>query len=190
MELSVEKTRVTHIAEGFDFLGHHIVLKPNHSGQVGVRVYPSKKSLRTVQEKVKKITSKQTLNGTLADVISQLNPVLRGWTNYFRFDHSKKTFSYLRAYTWNRVYRWMRKKHRGLPVGALCRKYFPDWTFRDGNWSLFNTGTVQVERYRYRGARIPTPWNDLARTLTRNLKADRMTDEPRRLMRLEEQCSF
>ena len=77
MELSLEKTRITPATEGFDFLGHHIVLKPNKvSGPVGVRIYPSKKSLRAVQEKVKKITSKQTTNGTLAEIIIQLNPVL------------------------------------------------------------------------------------------------------------------
>lgn len=155
-----------------------------------MRVYPSKKSLRAVQEKVKKITSRQTTNGTLAEVIIQLNPVLRGWSNYFRFDHSKKTFSYLRAYAWKRVYRWMCKKHRGLPARVLRRKYFPDWTFRDGKWALFDTGKVPAERYRYRDVRIPTPWNGLAETLTRNLKADRMTDEPRRLMRLEEKCAY
>ena len=157
---------------------------------MGVRIHPSKKSLRAVQEKVKKITSKQTTNGTLGEVIIQLNPVLRGWTNYFRFDHSKKTFSYLRAYAWKRVYGWMCKKHRGLPVRILRRKYFPDRTFRDGKWALYDTGRVPVERYRYRGVRIPTPWNGVAETLMRNLKADRMTDEPRRLMRLEEKCAF
>jgi RNA-directed DNA polymerase len=191
MELSLEKTRITPVTEGFDFLGHHIVLKPNRAdGPVGVRVYPSKKSLRAVQEKVKQITSSPTLTGSLAQVISRLNPVLRGWTNYFRFDHSKKTFSYLRAYTWRRVYGWMRKKHRGLPARVLRRRYFPGWTFREGNWTLFNAGAVKVERYRYRGARIPTPWNGLAETLTRNLKADRMTDEPRRLMRMEAKCAI
>jgi hypothetical protein len=44
MELSLEKTRITHVTEGFDFLGHHTVLKPNHKGQMGVRVYLSKAS--------------------------------------------------------------------------------------------------------------------------------------------------
>ncbi|MBI4369216.1 MAG: hypothetical protein HY547_03190 [Elusimicrobia bacterium] len=190
MELSWEKTRIAHTSQGLDFLGNHIVLKPNHRGQVAIRIYPSKKSLRSVQEKVKKITSKNMTGSSLADTLGQLNSVLRGWSNYFRFAHSKKTFSYLRYYSWMRVYWWMRKKHRKLPVKALKRKYFPDWTFKEGGLALFDPSKVRVGRYGYRGAHIPTLWNQELESPTRKRQGDRLPDEPRLLEYLEDRCAM
>jgi len=50
-------------------------------------------------------------NNPLTDLMRRLNAVLRGWTNYFRHEASKATFSYLCAYTWRRVVDWLRRKH-------------------------------------------------------------------------------
>ena len=50
-------------------------------------------------------------NQSLAVLLHRLNPVLRGWTNYFRHGVSKATFDYLRAFTWRRVVCWLRHKH-------------------------------------------------------------------------------
>ena len=174
MELSWEKTRVTSVKEGFDFLGFRMVLKENHRGQIGVRVYPSKKSLKSVQKKIKEITSIATTNLSLTDTLVELNRVLRGWTNYFRFAHSKKTFSYLDHYSWRRVYRWMRKKHRRLAAKTLVQRYCPDWNFREGEFVRFNPSKVKVERYGYRGNRIPTPWNQGGINPQRGRRGDRL----------------
>ena len=190
MELSLEKTRITHVTEGFDFLGHHIVLKANYSGRMSVRIYPSKKSLRTVQKKVKVITSQRTTGQSLGQILAQLNAVLRGWSNYFRFSHSKRTFSYLGDYAWRRVHRWMSKKHGKLSLTTLQRKYFPEWTFQEGNQTLFNPGQVVVERYKYRGALIPTVWSDQAGCLKRKGRRDHWPDEPRLLENLESCCTL
>lgn len=188
MELSLEKTHVTSIEQGFDFLGNHIVLNTNHRGQVGLRVYPSKRSLGTVQKKVKEITSISTTNLGLVDILSQLNLVLRGWCYYFRYAHSKKTFSYLGYYTWRRTFRWMRKKHPKLSVKTLKRRYCPDWGFREGKLTLFDVNKVKVERYGYRGVRIPTPWNGDLVNPKRQRRGDRLPDEPVLLGHLEDNC--
>ena len=83
--------------------------------------------------------------------------VLRGWCNYFRHGVSAQTFSYLSHYTWHRVAEWIRKRHNGLSWGAF-RRLFPGWKIHDGQTELFSPQTVAIDRYRYRGSRIPTPW--------------------------------
>ena len=61
--------------------------------------FPTKESLLRVKEKVKKITGRTTGALSLGEILGQLNPVLRGWSNYYRYDAAKSTFSYLDYYT-------------------------------------------------------------------------------------------
>ncbi len=72
---------------------------------------------------------------------------------------SKTTFAYLHQYTWLRVTRWLRRKHRQANWKWLRRRYLANvwWPEHDGV-ALFDCRAVQVTRYRYRGAAIPTPW--------------------------------
>lgn len=159
MELSLEKTMVTHISEGFAFLGHRIQLMPDRSGKPVVYTLPTKESLMRVKEKIKRITSRGTIPMNLKHILGQINPILRGWSNYYRYDAAKHTLAYLDAYTWRRVYRWMRKKYAKMPVKKLKRTKFPDWCFREGGTELFRPAKVKVERYRFRGSNIPNRWN-------------------------------
>ena len=193
MELSWEKTHVTNIKEGINFLGHHLVLKPNQKGRLKdlwVRIYPSKKSLRNVQEKVKRITSRRMLNESLGQIIGQVNRILRGWCYYFRFDHSWRTFGYLEYYAWVRLYRWIRKKHRKVPWRLLRRKYCPDGTYRHEGQVFFRVKNIRKGTYAYRGHHIPTPWDEEAQALKRTRWGDRLPDEPRILEGLELNCAL
>ncbi len=160
MELSQEKTLVTHVEEGFNFLGHRIQVKSKH-GKKQLLTYPTKDSLMRVKEKVKKITSRATIPMSLGDILGQLNPILRGWSNYYRYDAAKSTFSYLDYYTWHRVFRWLRKKHHKMPVKRMIARWCPDWEFRDGKAELFRVARVKVERYRYKGTKILHRWNEV-----------------------------
>jgi RNA-directed DNA polymerase len=159
LALSKEKTDVVHINEGLDFLGWRIQrhLKRG-TAKSYVYTYPSKKALRAITEKVRTLT-RQGTNQTLAVLLHSLNPVLRGWTSYFRPGVSSRTFDYLRSYVWRRVIGWLRRKHYRSNWKQLRRRYFPDgwWPEEDGV-TLFNPGAVGTTRYRYRGAAIPTPW--------------------------------
>jgi RNA-directed DNA polymerase len=94
----------------------------------------------------------------LAALLGHLNRVLRGWTNYFRYGVSKRTFDYLGQFTWNRVLRWLRRKHPRASWGWLRRRYLPRWWPTHGTTELLRPAAVTVTRYRYRGAQIPTPW--------------------------------
>lgn len=159
LRLSVDKTLITHIDEGLDFLGWRIQRhRKRGTNRHYVYTYPSKKALRAVTAKVKAICRHGT-NQPLETLLRRLNPVLRGWTNYFRPGVSHATFEYLRAYAWRRVFAWLRVKHRRATWKQLRHRYCPTgWWPTDGEWSLFNPAAVRTTRYPYRGAAIASPW--------------------------------
>jgi Group II intron, maturase-specific domain len=99
--------------------------------------WPSNKALASVKAKVRAITRGGT-NQPLAVVLRRLNPVLRGWANYFRHAVSKATFDYLGAFSWRRVICWLRHKHRRANWKWLRRRYLPGWRPTDGEVTLFN----------------------------------------------------
>jgi RNA-directed DNA polymerase len=158
LRLSVEKSRVCHIDEGFEFLGFRIQrrIKPGTSKRY-VYTWPSKKSLNSITAKVRKLTRRRR-HKKLADLLIQVNSVLRGWCNYFKHGVSKRTFQYVDHYAFWRVVNWMRKRHAGLSWGKLSRRYLPGWQVSDGRVTMFRPQSVSVSRYRYRGTKIPTPW--------------------------------
>jgi len=125
-----------------------------------VYTWPSKKALASIMAKVKAL-SRQGTNQTLADLLVQVNWALRGWANYFRHGVSKATFHYLNHYTWLRVVGWLRRKHFRANWKFLRRRYFSNgWQLGQDGVKLFDTRAVPVTRYRYRGKKIPTPWDE------------------------------
>lgn len=161
LRLSDTKTRIVHIDEGFDFLGFRIQRQPKRgSGKRFIYTFPSKAALMAVKGKVRTLTQ-GTTNPSLAILLHRLTPVLRGWTTYFRHGVSKRTFNYLRAFTWRRVVGWLRHKHRRRNWKWLRRHHLPGWWPTEGEVKLFNPGAVTVTRYRYRANRIASPWATL-----------------------------
>lgn len=161
LRLSEAKTKVVHIDEGFDFLGFRIQRRRKR-GTVKrfVYTYPSKKALGSIIDKVRTLT-RRSAHRTLADLLRRLNPVLRGWCNFFRHGVSKRTFSYLDAFAWRRVTRWLRKRHVGVNWKVLRRRFLtarPGWRPAEDGVVLFMPQSVTVTRYRWRANRIPTPW--------------------------------
>ncbi|GJF35218.1 group II intron reverse transcriptase/maturase [Kitasatospora sp. NE20-6] len=159
LRLSVDKTAITHIDEGLDFLGWRLQRHRKRGTQKHyVYLYPSKKALQAVKEKVKALCRQDT-NLPLAAVLHGLNPVLRGWTAYFRHGVSSATFQYLSAFTWRQVFGWLRRKHRRTNWKSLRRRYCVGrWWPADGEVVLFKAAKVRTNRYLYRGAKIPSPW--------------------------------
>lgn len=158
LRLSEAKTQVVHIDDGFDFLGYRIQRHQKRGGSNRyVYTYPSKTALLAVTGKVRQLT-REVRNRPLAVLLYRLNPVLRGWTNYFRHGASKATFSYLSHFSWQRVVRWLRHKYAGRSWPWLRRHYLPGWQPTDGSITLYVPNAVPVTRYRYRGSCIPLPW--------------------------------
>jgi RNA-directed DNA polymerase len=165
LRLSEEKTRVCHIDDGFDFLGFRIrrTLKRG-TAKRHVYTYPSKAALRSVTTRVRTL-SRSMQNQPLSALVKCINPVLRGWTMYFRHGVSKATFSYLDTFVWRRVLCWLRRKHPHMSWRQLRRRYLPGWRPTEGETVLFNPAKVAVTRYRYRAARIPSPWVQASRRI-------------------------
>jgi len=163
LRLSPEKTLITHIDEGLDFLGWRIQRRRKRgTDKLYVYTYPARKAIKSVTGKVKAIC-RQNTNLPLAILLRRLNSLLRGWTTYFRPGVSSVAFNYLRAFTWRQVYRWLRRKHPKRNWKNLRRRVTVDgWWPADGDVTLFNPGAVRTTRYRYRGAQIPSPWPSTA----------------------------
>ncbi len=160
LRLSPDKTLITHIDQGLDFLGWRIQRhRKRGTGKHYVYVYPAKKALVAVMAKVKTIC-RQTTNLPLEDLLHQLNRMLRGWTTYFKYGCSNATFSYLRSYLWKQVVRWQERKHRRTPWKELRRRY-GSWP-ADGEVELFDPARVRAKRYYYRGTHIQAPWPSTA----------------------------
>jgi RNA-directed DNA polymerase len=159
MTLSAEKTHITHIDDGFVFLGFHIQAKTRGDGCRVVLTIPSKQNLAAVMHKIKKLTGRGTTSLTLAEVLRMVNPVLRGWAAYFRYGASKRTFSYLGWYAWWRLILWIRRKHPHLTWKQIRRRYYGADRITAEDIVLYNPAKMKVERYRFRGAQISTPYN-------------------------------
>jgi RNA-directed DNA polymerase len=158
LRLSEAKTTICHIDEGFDFLGFRIQRRRKRgTTKRVVYTYPSKKALASIVARVRTLT-RRTSHPTLAAMLRQLNPVLRGWCTYFRHGVSKATFAYLDQYTWHRVVRWIRKRHPRTKWDLLWRRYLPNRRPVEDGVELFQPQTVTVSRYRYRATNIRSPW--------------------------------
>lgn len=121
--------------------------------------YPSKDSLAAVKHKIKQLTAWGTTSLSLSDVLSAVNPVLRGWAAYYRYGVSKRTFTYLGWYAWWRMAYWIRRKHPGLTWKQMRRRYYGADRIRENGVVLYNPVKMPVQRYRFRGAQISTPYN-------------------------------
>lgn len=159
LSLSVEKTKVCHVDDGFDFLGWRIHRRRwrGQGGKRAVYTYPSKKALASLISKVRSLT-RRNIHRTLGDLLRSVNRVLRGWCEYFRYGVSARTFGYVDYFTWHRVFRWRYKRHQKIGKRELVRRHMPKWEMGDGGIFLFKPQSVSIIRYRYRGTKIRTPW--------------------------------
>lgn len=164
LRLSEEKTTISHIDQGFEFLGFRIQ-RHRKRGTKRRYVYPgpSKKAVATVKARIRTVT-RTGRDLPLTALLHQLNPVLRGWTPYFQYGVSKATFNYLRACAWRRVVCWLRHKHPQISWKKLRSLYLPGWWPTQQGVTLFDPGAVSVSRYRDRG-RIASPWAEWGHTV-------------------------
>ena len=164
LRLAEEKTRVVHIDEGFDFLGFTIRrMRKRGTSKHYVYTVPSRRAIQAVKDKVAVKTYRATQNQDLAALLQNVNRTLAGWANYFRHGVSKAAFSAVDSYTWGRIMRWLRRKHKGrtrLGMTELRRRFCAPgtWIFAASGVRFTGAASVPVTRYRYRGTRIPTPW--------------------------------
>ncbi len=129
LRLSPTKTRVTHIDDGFDFLGWNV----RRYGGKKVLIKPSKKNVTTFYSKVKAIISGYK-TAEQANLIRLLNQVIRGWTQYHRHQVASDTFSRMDALIFRALWRWARRRHSNKGASWVKSRYFHPlgtrlWTF-------------------------------------------------------------
>jgi RNA-directed DNA polymerase len=120
LELSHEKTRITHIEAGFDFLGQNV----RRYGCGKVLTKPSSQSVKTFLSKIQ-----ETIDGsgslTAGELIQRLNQQIKGWTMYHRYAASKRTFTYVDHRIFRMVWRWCRRRHPNKGRRWIMTTYFP-----------------------------------------------------------------
>jgi len=124
LTLSKEKTKITKITDGFDFLGHRIQLRwnPQFGWARCALVPPDRKT--AFRHKVKAIT-RNTEHWPLEWVLKRLNPIIRGWGNFYRHNTwAWKTFNRLDYYVFLRLVRWLKKKHPKATRRFLRGRYY------------------------------------------------------------------
>ena len=167
--LSETKTRITHISEGFDFLGETIRKYHRSDDNLGkIQIEPSKSSIESIKEKITEIFH-QSGQLTQGELISRLNPVLRGWANYHRHIICGETFSEIDSFVWSRIMRWGRRLHPTKTAPWLAKTYFSQdqsWTFQDkvsGKTLIRLTRDIQTFRHikiQAKANPFDAEWND------------------------------
>lgn len=139
LTLSPEKTVITNICDGFDFLGFNIRRYSN--GKFLIK--PSQKNVKTFLDKVRRII-KHSKASTQQELIGKLNPIIRGWALYHAHNASKQTFSMVDNQIWQCLWRWARRRHPKKGGEWIYNRYFHlveqrVWTFAVPRYSPEST---------------------------------------------------
>jgi RNA-directed DNA polymerase len=162
LRLSAAKTRIAHISDGFDFLGFRIQRRRKRgTSKWYVYTFIAARPIRSLKAKIRALTHR-TSQQDLGYVLTRLNQVMHGWAHYFRHAIAKNIFSMLDNFAWWRVIRMLRERHRWKWTDVRRR-----FTTPTGRWlpitadgtELRRIAAIPVTRYRYRGSKIPGPWN-------------------------------
>lgn len=147
LELSPEKTVITHIEDGFDFLGQNI---RKYNGKLLIK--PSLKSIQMLLRKIRNIV-KANLQAKAENLIRLLNPIIRGWVQYHRHVVSKAVFSAIDHFIFKILWRWARRRHPNKSAHWVKDKYFRSHKGR--NWIFFGEGdrSSKWEAWLYTAAR-------------------------------------
>lgn len=155
LTLSEEKTKVTHIEEGFDFLGQN-VRKYNRK----LLIKPSKKNVINFLVKVRKVL-KEHKTAKQENVIGLLNPIIRGWANYHQHVVAKETFSWVDHQIWLKLWQWCKRRHPNKGRRWIKNRYFHaiesrSWVFavkakkgngRPKDLELYSAASTPIRRH-------------------------------------------
>ena len=163
LELSEQKTVITSIHEGFNFLGHTV-----RKFEDKLLTFPAKSNVQTLRDKTR-LCIQSALGLSQEALLRKLNPLLQGWANYYRNGASKRTFEKLDYCIWNQLWRWAKRRHPNKSAAWRKQRYFsrePDrWNFsvpiRLANGEskvlkLYRMASTKIERHiKIRGKANP-----------------------------------
>ena len=126
LTLSEEKTKITHIEEGFDFLGYNI---RKYNGILLIK--PSKKSLKGFMEKIRGIIDSNK-GSKQESLIRLLNPVIVGWVNYYKNCVASDTFRKADYLIFEKLWQWAKRRHPKKGKYWIASRYFT--RIKNRNW--------------------------------------------------------
>jgi group II intron reverse transcriptase/maturase len=153
LSLNPEKTRIVELTsgkQGFDFLGFHLrkVESWKWRGKFYMQRWPSAKAMNSIRAKIRALTDRRFTEMTIASVVDRLNPVLRGWGNYFRAGNSARKFNQIDSYVHERLAILACNKHQ-LSGRKWDSRFNGEWFRRLGVHTLggtVNYGTAHASR--------------------------------------------
>lgn len=154
LELSPEKTRITALTDGFQFLGHRVRVRWDPRYGYTPRVEIPKAKQKELRYRVKKLTGRDRIGRPLGRMIQDLNPILRGWGHFYRYcTKAKAIFSQLDWYVGDRLWRWMRKKYPKAGARSIAQHRRPRRGGRakvwaEGSYEMYKLTTISVQRYQ------------------------------------------
>ena len=148
LELSAEKTRISHINDGFNFLGFNI-----RKYKDKLLIKPSKSGIISVKQKIKDIIIANKAAKT-DNLIAKLNPLIRGWGNYYRHVVSQHAFDKIDSAMWEMTWQWAKRRHPNKSLIWIKSKYFQrkgpkNWVFREknGKLELLSMSSIPIRRH-------------------------------------------
>jgi RNA-directed DNA polymerase len=163
LELSEQKTVITHINKGFDFLGHTV----RKFGDTLLST-PAKSNFKALRDKTR-LCIQSALGLSQETLLLKLNPLIRGWANYYRHGTSKRTFQRLDYHVFWQLWRWAKRRHSEKSAVWKRRKYFSAtgqrWLFsvrlpkergQSQVLTLYKAASTRIQRHiKIRGAANP-----------------------------------
>lgn len=135
LTLSPEKSRISHLDEGFDFVGWHYE---------GRKRWPRRKSVQALRRKLREKTVRPR-SGSMEAICGELNPILHGWYNFFREGNCVPTFGNLTSWVRRRLRSILHRRHKGHGIGSPTLNYqWPNRCF--AQWGLFDMEAALRER--------------------------------------------
>ena len=161
-----DKTRIVTLDEGFDFLGFNVRRYDDRK----LLIKPSKAAVRRIRERLR--TEMRSLRGTDTQaVLIRLNPIIRGWSAYYRGAVSSETFSALDDYVWKLTYKWATYSHPNKSKRWVVKRYFgmfnrsrrDKWVFGDRASGVYMlkfawTRIIRHQLVRARHPPMTPPW--------------------------------
>jgi len=146
LSLSIEKTQVTNIDHGFDFLGWNV---RKYGGKLLIK--PSRKNTKAFLQKCRGVINANK-GAKQENLIRQLNPIIRGWVNYHKHQVASDAFARVDALIWQALWRWARRRHSKKGHRWIASRYWRPidnrtWTFADV--SVGETGKVKLVKLTY-----------------------------------------
>jgi hypothetical protein len=170
LKLSMEKTKVTHINDGYQFLGYVIKRTTSERGKEVVKLHIPESAVRRITEKIRRSTAPSTIHHSVNTKIIALNRIIGGWCRYYQYASSPaRKFSKIDQITYWAMAHWLAKKYKtSIPV--VIRR------FNKGPFWATDTRSLRAPRMykavKYTARTIPNPYSTDPVNLQREVSAE------------------